>query len=84
MLDEDGLLQLTWLTPREAAAKVRVSVKTIYAWVADGRVRTLRDEGAPRNADRLWVEHDSLLECEVAMRKAKRGRPRAGTSRGRA
>lgn len=82
-LDEDGLLQLTWLTPREAATQARVSVKTVYAWAAADLVKVRRNETASRNAPRMVIELESLLDCEAALRKGRMGRPRAGTERGR-
>lgn len=81
-LDGDGLLERKWLTPNEAAAQARVSVKTVYAWAAKGMVEFRRHEGASRNETRMLVELESLLDCEVATRRSRRGRPRPGTARG--
>lgn len=75
-LDDDGLLDLVWLTPDEAAAAVQVSRQTVYYWVSVDAVKWLR---AKR---RLLVEEQSLYDCELAMRQAPSGRPRRGTTRG--
>lgn len=81
-LDDDGLAELTWLTPREAAAQARVSQATIYAWVAADRVKVRRHERLTRNGPTMMIELESLLDCEAAMRQGRMGRPRAGTERG--
>lgn len=83
-LDRDGLMERTWLTPREAAAQARVSVKTVYAWVDRGMVEVRRHERVSRNGPSMVIELESLLDCEAAMRKGRMGRPRAGTKRGKA
>lgn len=62
-----------WLTLDEAAARVKRSKDTIYAWIRDGHLQKYTID---RNGkDAAAVMEGRLLDVDRAMR-ARRGRPR--------
>jgi excisionase family DNA binding protein len=58
-----------WVTVRQAEERVHRSRRTIYQWVQDGKIRTMR----PMRA--LWLNVEDLLRVEAETRP---GRPRRG------
>lgn len=77
-IGDDGLLdELRLLTVAEAAQLVRVPAVTIRAWIRSGAVASVKHDG------RRLVGEQSVLDCELAMRRSPMGRPREGTARGR-
>lgn len=50
--------QIRWFTAKEAADILRVGVKTIRIWCADGRIKAYQ----PAGRGSLWLVHPSAVE----------------------
>lgn len=64
-----------WINVRDAPERVLRSRATVYRWIKEGRVRTIRPGRG------LWVNVPDLLAAESATR-ADKGRPRGTRHRG--
>lgn len=54
-----------WILASDAPARVNRSRATVYAWLAEGNIRTWRP------GRKLWVNIPDLLEVERAKARAK-------------
>lgn len=54
---------ITWLTPKEAAQRLRVSIQTLHRWEVEGRISPVRTPSNHRRYDQADV--DSLLRASA-------------------